>query len=288
LMYTNEAPARTDYSDVTPDHLIDVTGMSKEEIILLIKLQVITIRQLASLSGFDCDLFPTMKRMNTPIRYAEAWGFCYVSDLALTQIVEEGALKSAYVLFQEYMTCSLEHREVHPWKQVYFQYRDEAKLKVKKTVPTDADVYSFLVWKGSQSLISFEVTAGPRAIYFAWTEMSDDLHEACLAADNTIDDSTNPYFVDRYAHKLAINLAKLSKLYQVKLYSIKKDDKWTSITTLEANSYNSDASLWEEHKAGNNLFSNMFHGCVVTSAGTIPIDCIKILSFSYICRNNSN
>eukprot|EP00026_Physarum_polycephalum_P005510 Phypoly_transcript_05545.p1 GENE.Phypoly_transcript_05545~~Phypoly_transcript_05545.p1 ORF type:complete len:306 (+),score=78.84 Phypoly_transcript_05545:126-1043(+) len=54
------------------------------------------------------------------------WGYHYLAESVYEQIKEDRTIKSAYVLFHEYMECPVQLRNLHPWKRVYHAYLSDA------------------------------------------------------------------------------------------------------------------------------------------------------------------
>jgi len=205
------------------------------------------------------------------------------------QIKEDKELKSAYVLFQEYMNCPLEHRTLHPWKRVYHAYLADAakwngaKGKHKIENLTDSDVYSFLVWRAVESFAKLDVTAGPRAIYFSWAQMPAALHADAVEIDQIMgEDLRNPTIVDRYKYWIKINLSELINHHKAKLFRVELKEgaldtnHWHSTTLEEAVQWSEMSGLWTHFEPGNSFFSCVPHGCIITSNGNIPWECLDL------------
>jgi hypothetical protein len=217
------------------------------------------------------------------------WGYHYLAEAVYEQIKEDKLLKSAYVLFHEYMECPVQLRNLHPWKRVYHAYLSDAakwngargKHKVENL--TDTDVYAFLVWRSAESFARFDVTAGPRAIYFSWTQMPKDTWRDTLEIDKIMgEDLRNPTICDRYARVIRINLSQLCNLYKGVLHRVQLKDgvmdsnHWLPTSLSEATTIKS-TNLWSSFEPGSSFFSCVPHGCIVMPKGTIPWECIDTL-----------
>jgi len=220
---------------------------------------------------------------NTPV-----YVYHYLSEAVFEQIKEEDRqIKSAYVLFQEYVNCPLEMRNFHPWKRVYYAYLNDAikwngaRGKHKMDNLTDTDIFSFLVWRAVESFAKTDVTAGPRAIYFSWQRMPAALHADAVEIDQIMgEDLRNPTIVDRYKCVIRVNLSTLLKKYKGHLYRVElkggilDTNHWLPTTLEEARALGVSEGLWEGFEPGNSFFNSVPHGCIVTPTGTIPYECL--------------
>lgn len=220
------------------------------------------------------------------------WVYHYASDVVYEQIKEEKALKSAYVMFNEYLHCDASLRHLHSWQRVQHAYaRDAAKWMGKKDTDinklTAADIFSFLVWRASSSYGKYDCTAGPKAIYFSWVPMPELLRMDTIAIDAvTAEDLHDPYLADRFSKVIYINLTKLVQEYGARLHRVeasainpKKVDSnnWIPTTLEQANELTKDNEnlVWQHFEAGE-TFQNVPHGCVVLNKGFIPADCLRL------------
>jgi hypothetical protein len=215
----------------------------------------------------------------------------YVNEAVYQQIKEDRFVKSAYVLFNEYMECEPQQRPFHAWKRVHHSYvRYAAKWMGRKNVDlntvTDADVYAFLVWRASFSFGQFDCTAGPKAIYFSWTKLADNVRDMAIAVDEVMaEDSRNPYLADRFKRVVGINIGLLHTKYGAKIHrvetskqnpSLVDSNHWIPTPIQEAALWCKKENLWEQFEAGVSDFQSVPHGCVVLSKGMIPIDCVVL------------
>lgn len=216
------------------------------------------------------------------------WGFCYLSDSEYEYIVHENALKSAYILFDEYTKCMMEKRPYHPWMRIYHSFMKETAKWVGRGdtnyYTTDIDVYSYLVWRYSASFGEKDYTAGPRAIFFNWECLDATSHSKCLSADKDLAECTrNSYIADRYKQVVGINLTALVEKHQAKVFRVEASlpDKWMPTTLWEAEGRIAEGKTWENYVIGDGFFDNTSYGCVVTSSGSIPMDCLDLVIRKY-------
>jgi len=214
---------------------------------------------------------------------AEVWGYVYVSEEVYEYAKKEKELRSAYVLFQEYVNTPVASRQItHPWMHIYHTYSKDAAAHCGSDVATDLDVYSYLVWRASSSFANLDYTAGVRAIYFNWWCLKTDGHKYCLAVDkmlaNQLDD---PLLEHRNDRVLQINLTAVVKHCQGKLYRFEPNvdkTKWLPTSMEEARERASDYYRMQcTVNPGENFYgSNFPHGCIVTPTGTISADYISV------------
>jgi len=224
------------------------------------------------------------------------WVYHYVSESVFKQVYQEKTLKSPYVMFQEYMSCSLTDRAFHPWKRVHYDYlRDAANWINKKNIDVntvrDADIYAYLVWRASSSFGQYDYTAGPKAINFSWAPMPENKRDDAVVVDEIIAaDTQNPYLADRYARVIYIDLMKLINEHGAKIYHVEGNKEpfnmvvdsfhWLPATVEDAAGkvkHNEDW-LWANFETGRDIFQNIPHGCVVLNKGSIPLDCMHMVT----------
>jgi len=211
---------------------------------------------------------------------AEVWGYVYVSEEFYEHTKNEKMLKSAYVLFQEYVSTPLEDRLLHPWMRIFHTYVKEASIWCGVAEPTDLDVYSYLIWRASPYFGNLDYTVGTRAIFFNWWCLRPDAHKYCLSVDKQLAKQRNdPLLEHRNDRVLQINLTAVVKHWQGKLFRIEQHEKeWVPTTLEQARARASD--LNRAHTSfipGENFYANTnAHGCIVTPTGTIPSDFIAV------------
>jgi len=212
---------------------------------------------------------------------AEVWGYIYVSEDFYEYTKREKALKSAYVLFQEYVNTPPEKRELHPWVRVYHTYAKEAANWCGTEIPNDLDVYSYMVWRASGSFANLDYTAGPRAIYFNWWCLKVDGHKYCVAVDKMLSKQLNdPLLEHRNDRVLQVNLTAVVQHCQGKIFRLEPSESqnWIPTNLEEAKDRSSDGYRYKcTINPGDNFYaSNYPHGCIVTPTGTIPGDYIAV------------
>ncbi|EGC35955.1 hypothetical protein DICPUDRAFT_151634 [Dictyostelium purpureum] len=77
--------------------------------------------------------------------------YYYCSIEVADYIKVQGCIKSAKLLFEEFMNSPKESRFNHPWRKIYFSFRLAASKYCKNLDPTDLDVYSYLLWRSTSS-----------------------------------------------------------------------------------------------------------------------------------------
>jgi len=286
----------------TPESFLEVLGMNEEEIRCCNHYSIFTVRQLA-FADPHAEYFEFMdqERLHRfiamgrkvvfsytppdPIKEKNdgtMWAYTYVGPAMFEQIERDTVFKSPYILFQEFLECPLEFREAHPWKSVYYSLMKVAGEWIDSggAAVTDADVFSYLIWKGAQSVLgSFDLTAGPRAIPFLYAWLPGELHGSALEIDKVIArELNNPSLADRYAHPLALNLTKLCEKHDGKLYKVQglSDNKLENLNLGELPFLASTPALFDRFDPGKDIFESVPHGCVVIPTGVIPVDCVRM------------
>jgi len=173
----------------------------------------------------------------------------------------------------------------HPWTRICSAYASDAaawiRPKKKLTQITDLDVYSFLVWRAATSYAAYDCTAGPKAIYFNWEPMPQEMRMNCLAADAIVaSDSKDETVLDRYSHVIKINLTGVVDDLQGKIYRVEPANKndWQEITLEGSICMKGRENLWKKFVAGGPFFQDVPHGCIVTPLGQIPTQYLEFES----------
>jgi len=309
---------------ITPESFLDALGMTESGPIAFCKYHsILTVRQLAltEIEGYgDSDLDITMLKnyiyrarqivsdhqcepMPKKLKQSEediVWAYTYISPAEYKQLERDNVLKSPYVLFQEYLDCSLEFRVAHPWKGVYYAHAQEAEDWIyshgtgeQNSPISDTDVFSYLIWRGAQSVVgSCDLSAGPRAIPFFFSWLTGELHGSVQEIDRlTAVELNNPFLYDRYAHAVAINLTLLCKKYDAKLYKMHAytDEKaeiynWQHLELYEIKNIADYPHFFDRFNPGERLTQSIPHGCFVTPTGLLPKECLKIYAQQAIER----
>jgi hypothetical protein len=306
-----EEPSYLTNFALNPEDFLDALGLNETELEFCKRCSIFTIRQLAFSRHLNCNSIiesdeanerliefihkaqeivanyhPTHNTHDTHNENTSGtvWGYSYISPSVYDQIEKDSAFKSPYVLFQDYMASSPENRDMHPWKNVYFSQLNSVSQWTESAGRSfsDIDVFSYLVWKGSQSVLgSFDLSAGARAIPFLYGWLPGELHGSALAIDQiTSKEINNPFIAERYAHPIAINLTKLcgihhAKLYKAETFKANKLDNllWRPTTLKDV----TNPIIWHAYfNPGENLTETVPHACVVTPNGEIPLDCLRL------------
>jgi len=229
----------------------------------------------------------------------DIWVYHYLPDVVLEQIKEEGVLKSAKVVFEEYMGTELSQRALHPWKRIYWAYLHDTKkwLRTKyEDAITDADVYAYLIWRAAENDVGkLDVTAGARAIYFTWTPMPRDIWLDAIAIDAALaEDRHDPLFSDLYGSHVTINLSGLLRKYNdAKIFRVEFEEvgttkepkkilnlnhwKATSKEDVKVWATTPASELWANFVPGEDFFRCVPHGAIVLSIGSISKEFIKCI-----------
>jgi len=277
--------------------------MNYAEIARCKQFEIFTIRQLALANTEDIESInmerilefvhaarltiasyvpePRRAKVNTT-----TWVYMYISSTMHEQAIKDSHFASPYVLFLDYMQCPPEKRDTHAWRSIYFLHLDAVSkwMEGQNAVISDIDVFSYLIWKGAQSVVgAFDTTAGARAIPFLFSWLPGDVHGSALEVDRiNAHDLNNPYIEDRYAHPASLNITRLCELYDAKLYKV---HNYAARGSIDISSYNpmqlNDICLQETYEyetfnPGSDLISSVPHGLVVIPSGIIPFDCITI------------
>jgi len=140
----------------------------------------------------------------------------YLTESEFAHLEASKSIKSAYVIFQEYMECALEDRDKHIWKDIYAKYYRKAGWAFNDPdtmVLTDADIFSYLCWTYAANLSKLDTTAGARAIFFYWRRISEHDRIQLVSYDTSFHDPI------RMNNMAVIDLNKLCKSYNGKLYA---------------------------------------------------------------------
>jgi len=256
--------------------------------------------KIASINPFvpvTTEVLKPITEDKTTLKSNDIWVYHYLSDVVCEQVREEGILKSAKVVFEEYMATELSQRALHPWKRIYWAYLQDTKkwLRTKREDSiSDADVFAYLIWRAADNEVGkLDVTAGARAIYFTWTPMPRDIWMDTIAIDSALaEDRHDPLFSDRYGSHIAINLSALLRKYnEAKIFRVEfefigpeKEKKkiinlnhWRPTSKEEAGAWasKSKSEIWENFVPGDDFFRCVPHGAVVLPLGEISKEFIK-------------
>eukprot|EP00026_Physarum_polycephalum_P008298 Phypoly_transcript_08380.p1 GENE.Phypoly_transcript_08380~~Phypoly_transcript_08380.p1 ORF type:complete len:464 (+),score=107.75 Phypoly_transcript_08380:49-1392(+) len=214
----------------------------------------------------DCTSPPKKQKQNKTV-----WGYTYVSPSLLSLIDEKHELKSPYTLFQDYVECPIEKKDAHPWRSIYYTFLKEVEECTNSLMVTDADVYSYLIWKGAKSAIGkLDLSAFPRAIPFLFQPMPLNLHKETLQVERIIASQLNSQQGERYAHEIAFDLTRICEELGAKLYLASNVNAQGCVDTsdlsdLEVESVKEKALDWDVFCAGEDIFQKLAHGYIEES-----------------------
>jgi len=203
------------------------------------------------------------------------WGYRYVTEDEYNRILNTKMIKSAYVLFEEYMQCPQEQKFNHPWKDVYYSFLESASKamgrKESDAELTDADVYAYLIWVGARWFSEFEYSCGPRGIYFRWTPLVPSHVKQIVHKV----EFKFPEMVDRHSHLIKINLTSVVKHLQGKVFRVcPTTKKWLPTIPQDFLDHVDKCPIpvfAEEADFDESLVTPII-GCIVTPTGAIPLE----------------